>query len=74
MNKVFPLQDMHVGAPNGGIVLRAHVGWNPTHPFVLAHPHLFTEAEVDPKDAELEALRAELAELKAKKSTGKAAG
>lgn len=61
MAKVFPLQDMFVGAPNGGIRLQTHIGWRDDDPFVLAHLDLFTPIEDDPRDAEIERLKAELA-------------
>lgn len=64
MSKVFPLQDMFVGAPNGGVELRAARGWEDTHPFVKEHPHLFTEPEEDARDAEIARLKAELAKKK----------
>lgn len=61
MAKVFPLQDMFVGGPNGGIRLQAHIGWRDDDPFVLEHQHLFTPIEEDPRDAEIARLKAELA-------------
>jgi len=62
MAKVFPLQDMFVGGPNGGIRLQTHIGWRDTDPFVKAHPHLFTPVEEDPRDAEIAALKEQLAQ------------
>jgi hypothetical protein len=61
MAKVFPLQDMFVGGPNGGIRLQTHIGWRDNDPFVLEHPDLFTPIEDDPRDAEIARLKAELA-------------
>jgi hypothetical protein len=71
MSKVFPLQDMHVGAPNGGVFLRTTKGYEHTDPFVVAHPHLFTDPEPDARDKEIEDLKAQLAALK---PTAKKAG
>jgi len=61
MSKVYPLQDMHVGGPHGGVHLRAGKAYNDNDPFVLANPHLFTEPEEDPRDAEIAELKAQLA-------------
>ena len=62
MSKVFPVQDMFVGAPNGGVRLQTHIGWREDHPFVLEHPDLFTPVEEDPRDAQIAELKAQLAE------------
>lgn len=66
MSKVYPVQDMFVGAPNGGVRLQTHIGWREDDPFVKAHPHLFTEPDEDPRDAEIARLKAELAKRPAK--------
>jgi hypothetical protein len=65
MAKVFPVQDMHVGGPNGGVWLRAAIGWREDDPFVREHQDLFFPPEYDEKQAELEKLREELAATKA---------
>lgn len=61
MAKVYPVQDMHVGGPAGGVFLRTNIGWREDDPFVKANRHLFTEPEEDPRDAEIAKLKAELA-------------
>lgn len=66
MSKVYPLQDMHVGAPNGGVFLRTTKGWEHDDPFVLAHPDLFTDPTPDARDKQIEDLKAQIEELKAK--------
>lgn len=70
MSKVFPLQEMFVGGPNGGVRLQPHIGWRDDDPFVKEHPELFTPVEEDPRDAEIAALKAELAAARPKKATG----
>jgi hypothetical protein len=67
MSKVFPVQDMFVGAPNGGIRLRREKAWDSNDPFVKAHPDLFDEPEEDPRDAEIAELKAKLAELQTRR-------
>jgi hypothetical protein len=64
MSKVFPVQDMFLGTPNGDIQLRAAKGWDSSNPLVKANPHLFTEPDDDDRDAEIERLKAELARVK----------
>lgn len=65
MAKVFPVQDMHVGGPNGGTFLRASIGWREDHPFVVEHPDLFLPPEYDEAREQNTQLREELAALKA---------
>lgn len=72
MSKVYPIQDMHVGGPNGGYFLRTTKGWEHTDPFVVAHPDLFTDPEFDPRDRQIEELKAQLAELQPKTAAKKA--
>lgn len=66
MSKVYALQDMHVGAPNGGVFLRTGKAYDDRDPFVQEHSHLFTEAEEDPRDAEIAELKAQLAKRQTK--------
>ena len=66
MSKVYPLQDMHVGGPNGGYFLRTTKGLDSEHPLVKERPELFTDPEFDPRDKEIADLKALLAEVQSK--------
>lgn len=69
MSRVYPKQDMFLGTPTGDIELRAAKGWDSGHPLVKANPGLFTAADDDERDEEIERLKALLAKRQSRSSS-----